>query len=243
MAQRSVPQAAGVWTTRVVGATVAAAVVVLGTAGVVAAFFTQRQTLVTDLDGAVTSVRVATDVGDVNIVPAADGRIRVERRLTWSFTKPGGDVVVRDGTVDVSGTCPGATLGECGVDVVLRVPPGTRVQVDSTSGDLAAREVEAPLDLQTTSGDVTGEALRSKDVRVQSTAGDVRLSFDAPPDSVQAQATTGDVTVQLPVDAVSYRVEKRTSLGEARVDVPEDPRSTHVVSVQTSFGDVVVTPL
>lgn len=237
-------QSAGMWVTRVIGFFVALCVVATMTSLVVAGFFTQRATEVVEPTGTVSAVVVTVTSGDVTLVPAASGRLRVERTVRWSFDRPSGGVALRDGTATVTGDCSGGPLfGTCAVDVLVQVPTGVSVSTRTTSGDVTVRDLTGRLDLQTTSGDLQGSGLRSRNARLQSTAGDLNVAFAEPPDDVALEATAGDVVLRLPVAGVSYRVDDRSSVGDRRVEVPTDAASPHKVSVRTSLGDITVTPL
>ena len=55
-----------------------------------------------------------------------------------------------------------------------------------------------------------------------STAGDVELTFTAPPSAVVAESTAGDVGVLVPIGPV-YRVDAGTTAGSVEVGVADDP--------------------
>jgi DUF4097 and DUF4098 domain-containing protein YvlB len=162
-----------------------------------------------------------------------------------------------DGVVLSSG-CDGAFFGGCSVDYDVRVPDGFTLELRTSSGSVAATDLEVgsatlgtssgdlrvaglrgPVVLETGSGAVSGERLEATTLRATTSSGDVTLDFATVPSSVDVEVSSGAVTVALPPDG-RYRVAVDTGSGEERVSVPVDEAATSSVSVESSSGDVAV---
>jgi hypothetical protein len=76
-------------------------------------------------------------------------------------------------------------------------------------------------------------------VSAHSTAGDVELTFTAPPSAVIAESTAGDVGVLVPIGPV-YRVDAGTTAGSVEVGVADDPGADATISAHSTAGDVRV---
>jgi hypothetical protein len=235
----------GVLALRGVGLVGVLTLVTLGAATLVSGFFEQRREAVESLTGVVTTLDVDTGVGDVTVRtgPAGSAASLITTRR-WAFVEPTATAIVADGTLRLRGVCMGGLSGlsNCSVDFTVTVPAGTTVRVATDSGDVTVAGATADVEARTTSGDVRLTGTRSAKVAAQTSSGDVRLQFAAVPDDVRARTTAGDVTILLPPGGPAYRVTTRSPAGDHRVDVAQDPTSTHVVDAATSVGDIVVAP-
>lgn len=126
------------------------------------------------------------------------------------------------------------------VDVSGLVVEGT-LSARATSGDVNIEDVSAKvLDLGTTSGDV--EALRlsaTSSANLKVTSGDVNGDFEQPPARIDAQATSGDVTVSVPHDE-EFRVTTDVTSGDEHPEVRNDPTATQSIDARATSGDVTV---
>ena len=185
--------------------------------------------------------RVDVDVaGDVQVVVEDAPVVRVERRSAWAFAAPRLEARVEGDALVVRARC-GWPLGlACDLDHVLRVPAGTGGRVDSSAGDVRAADLAADVTLRSSAGEVVATGLRGARVDAQSSAGDVELSFAAPPEQARAVSSAGDVVVELPDDGAGYRVSASTSAGDTGIDVRQDPAASRSVEASSSAGDVRV---
>ena len=208
---------------------------------------------------------VIDDGSDVRLTTAPAGApLELRTKVTEGLRSPTHDArVTADGALRLSSSCGWAFGGNsCSVDYEVRVPAGTQVRVNGSSGDVRADGlrsaqpvvlrassgdvhldgVTAPrLQIETSSGDVHASGVRADEVEAVASSGDIRLSLAAPADSVRAVASSGDIHVLVP-DAV-YRVDADTSSGDIDdrgVRTAQDaPRS---ISATASSGDVLIEP-
>lgn len=79
-----------------------------------------------------------------------------------------------------------------GSDLTVKVPAGSRLEVDTVSADITTEQVAGVLDLETVSGTVRAGG-KPTEVKVQSVSGDVEVpAVDGP---VRAQSVSGRVTL------------------------------------------------
>jgi DUF4097 and DUF4098 domain-containing protein YvlB len=139
------------------------------------------------------------------------GDIRLDGMGATDLQLTSGDVSVLNATGAVAIK---ATSGDIRV-----VDAKSSVKIHSTSGDIEATRVAGPADLKVTSGDM----------RVLLTA----------PNSVTAQATSGDVWVNVPTG--KYRVAAHSASGDERVQgLANDATATNVIDVRVTSGDITV---
>lgn len=233
----------GVLALRVVGLVGLLALVVGGAGSLVLGFFEQRRTQASVVDGTVTALDVRGGSGDVTVEvgpPGAPTTVRTVR--TWSFEEPTPTRTLDAGTLRLTSSCGvGASFTRrCSVDWTVTVPADASVTVSTSTGNIRVEDVTGRVALRTGVGDVRLAAVRSKEVRVDTGAGDARLGFAAAPDSVVTSTGAGDVDVRLPDDGTSYRVVGSSGAGQRTVSVSEDPASRHLLDLSSGAGDVVV---
>lgn len=236
----------GVVLLRVVGLVGTLALVGFGALSLVIGFFEVRQEDSRVLDGTVRALDVSTDVGDVAVRAGAAGTpVTVNTVRRWSVGEPTVTARVDGGTAELRGRCaPGflSSVGRCDVAFTVTVPPGTTVRISTSTGDVTVRGGVGTVAARTSSGDVRLADLAGVSSEVSTAAGDVAIGYVTPPQSVRARTAAGDVEVRLPDDGTAYRVTTDVAVGDPTVSVPQDPRATRVVDVQTAAGDILVAP-
>jgi Putative adhesin len=187
-------------------------------------------------------ISVHTSSGDVRIQPGDTDQIVLTERIQHTFSNPKVKAIATPDGVRIEDGCRW-WASTCEVDFTLAVPAGQTIQVDTSAGDITATGQSGVLNLDTSAGDIHGDGLTSSTVVASTSAGDVRLVFDRPPDDVQVDTSAGDVTVRLPdSDGIGYATTVKTSAGERTVNVRNDPRSPRQVRIHTSAGDARIDP-
>jgi DUF4097 and DUF4098 domain-containing protein YvlB len=210
------------------------------------------------LSGTIDKLMVESSNGDVTILRSLDGKIHVDGRAEGTLRAPAPAIDVQGSVVRVAANCPVWGFGECHSRVVLRVPTGTTVRVDSGSGDIVARDLAGGGDLETSSGDVVVDGasgdltlesgsgdivareLRSEQVRADTGSGDVDLRFTAPPRGAEAKTGSGDVRILVPPGVEQYDVDTETGSGETDSGVTDYDGSGRNLRAETGSGDVTV---
>lgn len=209
------------------------------------------------------TTRLHVEVGTASVrLTSTDGsEIRVQRTVRHGWRAPQIEERTDGARAVIEADCPGFLGGGCDVRYDIAVPAGHDVELSASSGDLEVRGIEArslrttvssgrttivdvdgPLEIRSSAGEVSAIELRSGRVSADVSSGSVRMDFSAAPTDVAVSASSGSVTVQLPSAGNPYRVQATSSSGDARIDVPTDPGSPRSVEVSVSSGDVDVRP-
>ena len=115
------------------------------------------------------------------------------------------------------------------------------LELETTNGTIAVEESSGRLTLETTNGRIELSDVTSTTVDAETTNGGVRLEFSAAPDSVSARSTNGEISVRVPDDDESYRVDANTTNGRVdTADIRTDPDSDRSITVHTTNGRVTV---
>ncbi|MDP1849923.1 MAG: DUF4097 family beta strand repeat-containing protein [Solirubrobacteraceae bacterium] len=193
-----------------------ALLVVLLPAGLVLADVAFENTKVTThaFPGPIDEIVVRSDGGDVELVAGRGRGVEVRETQHYLLEAPTLERDVEGGVLTLEARC-GVSFVTCFSDLRVSVPPGTRLTIDSDSGDVEARGV-----------DVT-------QARVQSDSGDMRLELTGRQGLVRAHADSGDIDI---VAGDVRTVDARTDSG----DVVVTTRAARDVEAQTDSGDVVV---
>ncbi|EME97530.1 DUF4097 family beta strand repeat protein [Streptomyces mobaraensis NBRC 13819 = DSM 40847] len=205
------------------------------------------------------TLTVDTDNSEIELVPG-DGRdVKVTRwfdgwsvggsvKTTWAMEK--GDVLkLRQNCDGISVHCEGKHRVEVprGVRVIVKDENGGvtsrgikgDLRLESKNGDIDVHGADGRLDLSSDNGDLRAEdGIASRLVSARSKNGDIAVRPARVPERVSGESTNGDVTVRVP--AGSYRVDASSRFGRARVGVPRDGASPHVVAAHSRSGDVTV---
>ena len=190
----------------------------------------------------------------------ADG-VSIERRLSWSNSRPSVTETWNGDVLTVAVDCPGVRIGfdQCNVDYFVDVPASVAIEAQVSSGDVTLDGLSAPAQVATSSGDVRVRGLSAdslsarstsgdlildglavKSLTADATSGDIRATFTSAPTTVDAEATSGDVTVTMPRSDMKYKVSIDTTSGDQDSDVGNDSSGTGSLSIRATSGDVKV---
>jgi hypothetical protein len=208
-----------------------------------------------------TSVSIDIPNATLFLSPSDDDEVHVAMRGSYSGSKPRLDVRTDRNETEITGGCPRGwfVLNRCSVRIDVELPAELDVELTGQNGRITATDLEGDLDLSTTNGAISIDAssgtvtagttngrieltdTTSANVDVTATNGSVRLEFTAAPDTVSARSTNGEVTVRVPDDGESYRVDADTTNGDVdTADVRTDPDSDRSISVRTTNGRVAI---
>lgn len=182
------------------------------------------------VESRIDTVRLDVDSGDVDIRVGDVATTTVHQEFRYHGARPDNAFQV-NGTELVLNRCE----PDCSVDYEVVVPRGTAVTGEAQSGDITI-EGMAATDVTVRSGDVR-VLDGAGSVKVQTRSGDITVNL-ATPQSVQADANSGDVNVVVPQDR--YRVQVQTSSGEQQIDIPTDPAGTRTLDLRADSGDVTL---
>ncbi|MGK5114423.1 DUF4097 family beta strand repeat-containing protein [Geodermatophilus sp. CPCC 205506] len=213
--------------------------------------------------GAGTSLlHVEVGTGSVVLTRAEDEVLRVHRTVRHGWRAPEIDEHTSGSRAVIEAGCPGFLGGRCELDYEIAVPDGHVVELSTSSGHLEVRglrtqllrtsvssgrttlvDVTGPIEFRSSSGSVSATELSSRSVVAEVSSGSTNLEFAVAPTDVMVEASSGDVTLQLPEDGNPYQVRAQSSSGQVQVDLPVDPGSPRSITVTVSSGDVDVLPV
>lgn len=206
----------------------------------------ERSELVpTSIGHAITAVQIKSSTGDVKVSTGARaGTLELTRRLPRDVASSGYAADQRwDGTTLVltpEANC-GSSKAGCSIDYSLEVPEGTRITVETGSGDVQLDGTLGVIAAKTGSGDVELDDLRSASVSASTGSGDIDVSLKSAPDTLNLATGSGDVKAKLPEEA-TYDVVKSTRSGDEKVDIQTSSTSVHKVKIDTGSGDIELKP-
>ncbi|AYY12592.1 hypothetical protein EF847_07610 [Actinobacteria bacterium YIM 96077] len=251
-----------------VGAPLTVVALVVGSLGVVSAWstldgaFTETDSSTASYSRAISRLDLDLALGEAHITGGGTEGVEIRRELTWAGTEPTIDETWDGDTLRVDTECPNSFPDwfnpECSIDYTAQVPRTAGADVRTATGRIDVRDLDGevalvsttgtmmvdnlggPLSARATTGDLTGSDLASPEVDTSIKSGVTDLHFTEAPDRITAEATTGQIIIEVPRDDGPYRVDVQTTTGEQRVDVATDPDADRVIGVQTTTGDVHV---
>lgn len=173
-----------------------------------------------------TVLEVHNNVGDVTIEPGPDGEVvvnatkkvrgsnRAERERLLAGTEV--TVVQQDGRMVVTVKQPVSLLAgrSVSVDLDIRVPRDTGLQIENSVGDVKARSLTGELQVRSGVGDVTLTDMTAQgQLEVRSDVGDIRFHGILPfAGKLSFKSNVGKVRLELPTDA-SFSLDAKTDVG------------------------------
>lgn len=243
----------------VAAALLVALVVLPGAIGLASQILRTTETKESTLTPMAERLDVTARHGDVTLTPSVDGEVTVRTTSRYGVGKP---ELIEESTVAgvvLDSRCDDVLDTECGVDYEISVPPSFTVAVETGGGgEVSARGLTGPLTLETNGGDVRladvsgpldirrsgeviGAQLRSEQIGVDTSSGDVRLSLVTPPRSLAVDTRSGEITLTVP-SSVGYRITTDSDTGEQSVDVASDPASDRTIRATSQHGDIRIAP-
>lgn len=206
----------------------------------------------------VTQIEITIDSGKVELRPSATSSTSVASDQTYVLNAPSFERKTEGSTLKVKAECGSFRLGVCRSDLIVDVPSGASVSVDSKSASVQATELRnslrieggsgnitttrliADADLSTGSGNVSMTGTSSLRVKVATESGKVDLSTATGAESVEVNTKSGDASVQSPENFGPYRVDATSSTGTATVSIRTDANAQRAITVRSASGDVKV---
>ncbi|MFU8947481.1 DUF4097 family beta strand repeat-containing protein [Mycetocola zhadangensis] len=207
------------------------------------------------------SVSIDVPNATITLGPSDDDQVSVTMRGTYSGTKPRLEVREDDGEVEITGGCPRGwfVFNRCSVRIDIQLPAEVDVESDgqnggvtatglagdldlsTTNGTLLMKDTSGRLDLETTNGRIELSDVTSTEVAAETTNGAVRMEFADAPNTVSARSTNGEISVSVPNDGQSYRVDADTTNGRVdTADIRTDPDADRSITARTTNGRVTV---
>ncbi len=165
------------------------------------------------------------DEGDFEILTELDGdRLEIvvrSRTRNWNWNKISRsrlDLKVPAGTEIFIESTSGDTYG--------RSLSGSEIEIEATSGDVDLSDISADVRIDVTSGDIEIEDMTGR-LEIESTSGD--LDLDDIDGDIRTRSTSGDVEIR----QFNGNIQSRTTSGELNVS-----RGKGALTLRTSSGDI-----
>ncbi|GAA3120746.1 hypothetical protein JOF29_006550 [Kribbella aluminosa] len=194
----------------------------------------------------------------IEVRPGDGTEVKVERQFERNVFGSDPKDSYNEGRLELdSGGCGFLSFG-CRTSYVLTVPRNVKLTLEASSGHVTVSGLEAgadlktssgsievhdvsgPLDLRSSSGNLDADGLTSTAVSAHSSSGNLALEFAAVPQSIDAKASSGDVSIAIPPGDTTYKLATDTSSGDRSANVKSDPNATRTITARTSSGDVSI---
>ena len=191
--------------------------------------------------GPVRAVYLHNAPGQLTIVGAAGGAVRLTGQLRWTGRPPQRDSSVNRATqvLRLSYRC--AAGSPCTGNYRLAVPAGTAVILSQPSGRVILDGLAGPLRITAANVNVTATGLRSPALAATITSGQLTASFATAPQQVSVALSSAQASLQLPGN-VPYAVSTQVTSGNVQVGVPQSASSGHTVTVRVNNGQLQLLP-
>lgn len=209
------------------------------------------------LQDAISSLRVKSGAGDVDLAPSEDGTISVQVTLTGKGTEFSYEV--KDGELTLKKKCGFMNVGVCETDFVILAPENVAVEIDTDEGAVSVEGWQGPMDIQTGSGAITvldssgnlraetgsgtiqGTEISSNHVALLGGSGEIELDVvEQEFEDILVDNGSGDVTVYLPGQG-EYNLTAESNSGKLQIfDVTQTSTSSHIVKVYAGSGDITI---
>jgi len=217
----------------------------------------QHRTKSYSVGGQVQTLVVNAQVGGVRVTGGDSETVSVTEHITFEHRAPSNTHRVTAGTLVLDSRCP--ALESCGVSYDITVPRAMTVRVfdnvgtirlDSLSGQVTAHtnagdidlaSVSGPIEISGHAGSILGQHVSSAHAVLRMSAGEIDVTFSAPPATITATAAVGSVTLRVPGN-VSYAVSASSSVGSVQVSVIRNQASRHVITANTGTGSITIQP-
>ncbi|MFG2115058.1 DUF4097 domain-containing protein [Streptomyces sp. NPDC048718] len=204
------------------------------------------------LPAKITSVRLENGSGHVTVHGIADGEPpSLRRTVSYQHGKPEGPTHRVENGVLILDDCGSF---DCSVAYDVEVPAGIpvsgkvsngtvsltkvgAVRVKTGAGRIELTGVNGPVDVTTANGRITGSDVKGGRVQARTSNGSIDLTLAAPLD-VEARTTNGSIALKVP--GTGYRIAARTSNGDKRIGLPDDPAGLHRLTLKSSHGSISV---
>ena len=184
---------------------------------------------------------VRSGAGDVSLAMAPAGAPLVVKALqTESLFKPKvSSHWTAGGSLTLTAGCRGNL--ECGVHYELSVPRDVTIKVSSGFGDIDAAGLASAsrIQLDTTAGDIHASGLSAPNIRLSTGLGGLRSSLAQPAQSLSVSTLAGGLNLTVP--DTTYVVHANSGVGRVSdQSVHVDPHSPRTIDATSSLGNITI---
>lgn len=199
---------------------------------------TKTSTSIIELGDSAQIVVNAT-TADIRVVEGADDVVKVTSKVTSGLRKTDFLIGRKGDEIKVISGCTTWLSPGCGVSLTVSVPKGIPVVINTTSGDVTADALEqGVLTVATTSGNINVDDLTVDEFSAESSSGDVDASFASQPFAFKALTKSGDISASIPAGDRTYAVTAESKSGDVDSTIDSDENGQGFVRATSVDGDI-----
>jgi DUF4097 and DUF4098 domain-containing protein YvlB len=205
----------------------------------------------------VTTLVVTDHAGDVHVTGGTSSTVSVTEHISFHGTAPTTAHGTAGSTLSLNSHCPATET--CTVDYTITVPRTTTVRITDAAGSvslgslggpvtvhlnagkISLNSIAGPVDATSNAGSIRGQRLSSADASMHVSAGEIEVTFSAPPAAITAITDVGAITVRVP-DTVHYHVTASATVGDVHVSVSRNTAATRTINASTKTGSITIEP-
>jgi len=218
----------------------------------------QHRTSSYSVAGPLQALTVHAHVGNVHVTGGAPGsKVTVTEHLAFRKTAPATTHRTAARVLTLNSTCP--SLETCSVSYDISVPRTMTVRItnsvgtirlgslsgpvtaSTSAGTIELHSVSGPITATGSAGSIVGDDISSARTVARVSTGQIKITFSAPPTTVDATTSAGLVQLRVPGN-VGYAVNASTTVGDIRIGVQRSASSPHVITARATTGSIRIEP-
>ncbi|MCW2751316.1 MAG: hypothetical protein JWR83_2426 [Aeromicrobium sp.] len=199
---------------------------------------TKVSTRIVDL-GNSAQIVVNASSANIRVVEGKSDVVKVTSRVTSGIRKTDFQIGRKGDEIKIISGCQRLISPGCGVSLVLEVPKGLPIVVNTTSGDVSAVGIsQGVLTVSSTSGDLSGSNLGVDEFSAATHSGDISAAFAGQPFAFKASTDSGDIAATLPSGKRTYAVLAKSKSGDVSSNITSDDGGAGFVRATSASGDI-----
>lgn len=183
-----------------------------------------------------TSADITVREGDADVVKLVAKVTSGVRKTSYRLGRRGDVIKAESG-------CQSWLSPGCGVSIVLEVPKGLPLVVNTASGDITAGDIqEGVLTVSSSSGDVKVDGLSVDEFSAQTGSGDISAVFADQPFAFKATTDDGDIMATIPTGRRTYDITARSKSGTVASTMDSDKNGEGFIRATTGSGNIRLSP-
>jgi hypothetical protein len=208
--------------------------------------------------GDVRTLVVTAHVGAIQVVGGATGPVSVIERMAFDGAVPMTRHRLAAGTLSLTSHC---ARGEvCSVSYDIAVPKATAVRVTDdvgairlttltgqlsvtvAAGQIKLSSISGPIDATASAGSITGQLVSSARASLRASAGEIDVTFSAPPSAITAITDVGAIILRVPNNVPYDVAASATAVGHVAVTVTQSTAASRTIKATTDVGSITIEP-
>lgn len=182
---------------------------------------------------------VNATTADIRLVEGDEGEVQITSRVTSGLRKTDFLIGRRGDELKVISGCQNWLSPGCGVSLTLEVPKGIPIVINTTTGNVTADALmQGVLTVSTISGDIGVSGLTVDEFSAESRSGNVDVTFAAQPFAFKALTRTGDISAAMPAGDRTYAVTAESKSGGVSSTLESDQDGEGFIRATSDSGDI-----